>query len=130
MLMPKRTDKTKMQALLALGQSGWLDYLSRGMARPATSTLIDDGLRGMTSNPTIFEHAIGRTDDSDAALSTLASSSGIQARGGSALELRGRVAIASVAYATFPRLAPSMTFACGIRARPAARRHRFGCDTP
>ena len=36
--------------------------------------LIDDGLRGMTSNPTIFEHAIGGTADYDDELTKLASS--------------------------------------------------------
>src|SRR5206468_2210454 len=36
--------------------------------------LIDDGLRGMTSNPTIFEHAIGGSTDYDEALSRVAAS--------------------------------------------------------
>ena len=74
--MPKQTVKTTMEGLLALGQSVWLDYLSRGMTRSGgLQALIDDGLRGMTSNPTIFEHAVEQSDDYDAALSTLASSS-------------------------------------------------------
>ena len=68
--------KTKMQQLLDAGQSVWLDYLSRGMTRSGElRALIDKGLRGMTSNPTIFEHAIGTSADYDAELSTLASSS-------------------------------------------------------
>src|SRR5881275_343245 len=55
-----------MQALLDLGQSVWLDYLRRGMLRSGElQSLIDDGLRGMTSNPTIFEHAIGGSTDYD-----------------------------------------------------------------
>jgi transaldolase len=55
--------KTKMQALLDEGQSVWLDYLRRGMTRSGElSALIDDGLRGMTSNPTIFEQALSSTD--------------------------------------------------------------------
>src|SRR3989454_6613471 len=36
--------------------------------------MIDDGLRGMTSNPTIFEHAIGGSTDDDRALSRAAAS--------------------------------------------------------
>src|SRR2546426_348033 len=36
--------------------------------------MIDDGLRGMTSNPTIFEHAIGGSTDYDTALSRVAAS--------------------------------------------------------
>jgi transaldolase / glucose-6-phosphate isomerase len=67
---------TVMNALKALqeyGQSIWLDYLRRdlltggGLAR-----LIDeDGLRGMTSNPSIFEKAIGGSTDYDAAIRDL-----------------------------------------------------------
>ena len=54
---------TKMRALLEQGQSVWLDYLRRGMTRSGElSALIDDGLRGMTSNPTIFEQALSSTD--------------------------------------------------------------------
>ena len=68
--------KTKMQQLLDEGQSVWLDYLSRGMTRSGElRALIDKGLRGMTSNPTIFEHAIGTSTDYDDELSQLASSS-------------------------------------------------------
>jgi transaldolase len=53
--MTERTTQTAMQALLDLGQSVWLDYLRRGMLRSGElQSLIDDGLRGMTSNPTIF----------------------------------------------------------------------------
>ena len=64
-----------MQALLELGQSVWLDYLRRGMLRSGElQALIDDGLRGMTSNPTIFEHAIGGSSDYDDELRTLATS--------------------------------------------------------
>lgn len=73
--MTKRTTQTAMQALLELGQSVWLDYLRRGMLRSGElQSLIDDGLRGMTSNPTIFEHAIGGSSDYDATLRTLATS--------------------------------------------------------
>jgi transaldolase len=65
LIMPTPT-KTKMQALLDLGQSVWLDYLHRRMTRSGElRALIDDGLRGMTSNPTIFEHAIASSTDYD-----------------------------------------------------------------
>jgi transaldolase/glucose-6-phosphate isomerase len=64
-----------MHALLDLGQSVWLDYLRRGMLRSGElQSLIDDGLRGMTSNPTIFEHAIGGSSDYDDQLTHLARS--------------------------------------------------------
>ena len=61
--------KTKMQALLELGQSVWLDHLHRRMTRSdELRALIEAGLRGMTSNPTIFEHAIANGSDYDDAV--------------------------------------------------------------
>jgi transaldolase/transaldolase/glucose-6-phosphate isomerase len=63
-----------MQGLLKLGQSVWLDYLHRGMTRSGElQTLIDDGLRGMTSNPTIFEQAIAGSTDYDDEVARLSS---------------------------------------------------------
>src|SRR5688572_21957304 len=57
---------THMQRLLDLKQSVWLDDLSRGMTRSGgLRSLIDRGLRGVTSNPTIFEQAIERSDAYD-----------------------------------------------------------------
>jgi len=74
--MSKVVSKTRLQALLDLGQSVWLDYLRRGMLESGElQRMIDDGLRGMTSNPTIFEHAIGGSTDYDDALSRVAASS-------------------------------------------------------
>lgn len=48
-------------ALVALGQSIWLDFITRDLVRGGElRRLIEaDGLRGMTSNPTIFQQAIG-----------------------------------------------------------------------
>jgi transaldolase len=67
--------RSRMPALLELGQSIWLDYLRRGMLRSGElSGLIDAGLRGMTSNPTIFEQGIAGDDDYDDALARLAPS--------------------------------------------------------
>jgi transaldolase len=50
-----------------LGQSPWLDFITRELLRSGRlATLIrDDGLRGMTSNPTIFEKAITGSEDYD-----------------------------------------------------------------
>jgi transaldolase len=47
------------------GQSVWLDQISRSLLTTGElKRLIDqDGLRGMTSNPTIFQKAIGKGDD-------------------------------------------------------------------
>lgn len=50
---------SKLHELAALGQSIWLDYIRRGFIKSGElSALIDLGLRGVTSNPTIFEKAI------------------------------------------------------------------------
>jgi transaldolase/glucose-6-phosphate isomerase len=63
---------TQMQELTAAGQSIWLDNIRRSMfASGELRTLIDQGLRGMTSNPTIFEKAIGSGNDYDAQLREL-----------------------------------------------------------
>ncbi len=69
------TTGSRMPALLELGQSIWLDYLRRGMLRSGElAGLIAAGLRGMTSNPTIFEQAIGSSNDYDDALAKVAGS--------------------------------------------------------
>jgi transaldolase len=53
---------THLQGLLDMKQSVWLDDLSRDMTRYGElRDLIDRGLRGVTSNPTIFEQAIERS---------------------------------------------------------------------
>jgi len=56
------------------GQSIWLDYLRRGLITSGElQKLIDeDGLRGITSNPSIFEKAIGGSHDYDDAIKKLA----------------------------------------------------------
>jgi transaldolase len=49
--------------LRELGQSIWLDYIRRDLFQGELERLIaDDGLGGMTSNPTIFDQAISDTD--------------------------------------------------------------------
>ena len=49
------------------GQSLWLDYIRRSLITGdrLNRYLEEDGLRGMTSNPSIFEKAIGGSDDYD-----------------------------------------------------------------
>lgn len=55
------------------GQAVWLDFLARGfIAKGDLKTLIErDGVRGVTSNPSIFEKAIGGSDEYDEAISSL-----------------------------------------------------------
>jgi transaldolase len=57
-----------LKQLATLGQSIWLDYIRRDLiAGGGLKRLIEeDGLRGMTSNPAIFEKAIADSHDYDA----------------------------------------------------------------
>jgi transaldolase/glucose-6-phosphate isomerase len=62
----------QIRQLTAVGQSIWLDNIRRGMfASGELQRLLDSGLRGMTSNPTIFEKAIGAGNDYDEQLKGL-----------------------------------------------------------
>src|SRR5687768_12452134 len=68
-LINSRTMGNPLEALQLHGQSVWLDYIRRDLiADGELQRLIDeDGVRGVTSNPAIFEKAIaGSTDYSDA----------------------------------------------------------------
>ena len=63
---------TKLHDLAELGQSIWVDYVRRGFTRSGElQTIVDQGVRGVTSNPTIFEAAIARSDDYEPALQEL-----------------------------------------------------------
>jgi transaldolase len=54
-----------LKGLLAYGQSPWLDFIRRNVLLNGDlkKMIADDGLRGMTSNPAIFEKAITAGDD-------------------------------------------------------------------
>ncbi len=61
-----------IERLTALGQSIWFDNISRGMiAKGELAALVRQGLRGVTSNPTIFEKAISGSSDYDGQLKHL-----------------------------------------------------------
>lgn len=62
-----------VKALTTHGQAIWLDFLARGfIANGELRALVDsDGVRGVTSNPSIFEKAIGGSDEYDSAISAL-----------------------------------------------------------
>ena len=64
-----------LRTLLECGQSVWLDYIRRDLITSGKlKRLIDeDGLRGITSNPAIFEKAIAESSDYDDILKELAS---------------------------------------------------------
>src|SRR6195952_4256191 len=59
-----------VKALEKHGQAVWLDFLARGfVAKGDLKALIDsDGVKGVTSNPAIFEKAIGSSDEYDGAI--------------------------------------------------------------
>ncbi|WP_291853463.1 bifunctional transaldolase/phosoglucose isomerase [Bradyrhizobium sp.] len=59
-----------VKALEKHGQSVWLDFLARGfVAKGDLQALIEtDGVKGVTSNPSIFEKAIGSSDEYDGAI--------------------------------------------------------------
>jgi len=54
-----------LRALLEYGQSPWMDYVRRDLLTSGTlkKLIQEDGLMGMTSNPTIFEKAITGSKD-------------------------------------------------------------------
>ena len=56
----------ELEQLAELGQSVWLDYIRRSFIRSGElQSWIDRGLRGVTSNPSIFEKAIAGSTDYD-----------------------------------------------------------------
>ena len=62
------------QSLHELGQSLWLDNITRTLLRSGTLAryIREWSVTGLTSNPTIFEHAIGAGDSYDASIQVLA----------------------------------------------------------
>src|ERR1700722_13000285 len=67
-LEPKQGIMNPVKALENHGQAVWLDFLARGfIAKGELKKLIDDdGVKGVTSNPSIFEKAIDSSDEYDA----------------------------------------------------------------
>ena len=63
---------TKLIELEKLGQSVWFDYIRRSLITSGElQALIDKGVRGITSNPAIFEKAIAGSSDYDEAIRAL-----------------------------------------------------------
>jgi transaldolase len=55
---------TKLHQVAELGQAIWLDYIHRALiASGELGRLVDQGIRGVTSNPSIFQQAITGGDD-------------------------------------------------------------------
>ena len=69
-----KATKNPLKQLLNYGQSLWLDYIRRDLFTTGklTQLIREDGLRGMTSNPSIFEKAIADSSLYDDMLHSLA----------------------------------------------------------
>lgn len=64
-----QTPETPVQSLYGFGQSVWLDYIRRSMIQSGElHRLVEEGIRGVTSNPAIFQKAIAGSTDYDAAI--------------------------------------------------------------
>lgn len=78
-----KATKNPLQQLLDYGQSMWLDYIRRDLftSGKLKHMIAEDGLRGMTSNPAIFEKAIADSSLYDDMLKSLASRKDLDATG-------------------------------------------------
>jgi len=85
-----------LKGLLAYGQSPWLDFIRRNVLLNGDlkKMIADDGLRGMTSNPAIFEKAITAGDDYKDIINAP------DAKSSTATELYEKIAIRDVQDAT------------------------------
>ncbi|MEW6717499.1 MAG: transaldolase [Chloroflexota bacterium] len=72
--MSKEAASNPISALHSLGQSLWYDNIQRSLLRDGTleAMIQRDEIRGMTSNPSIFEKAISQTNEYDLDISHLA----------------------------------------------------------
>jgi transaldolase/glucose-6-phosphate isomerase len=79
----EKATKNPLKALLDNGQSMWLDYIRRDLftSGKLKQMIANDGLRGMTSNPAIFEKAIADSSLYDDMLKALASRKDLDATG-------------------------------------------------
>jgi transaldolase / glucose-6-phosphate isomerase len=76
-----KATKNPLKQLLDYGQSMWLDYIRRDLFTTGKlkQLINDDGLRGMTSNPSIFEKAIADSSLYDDVLHSLAKQNALSA---------------------------------------------------
>ena len=67
-------ENNPLKQLAAFGQSIWLDYIRRDLLTSGElgRMIEEDGLRGMTSNPSIFEKAIVESHDYDEDIRSMA----------------------------------------------------------
>ena len=79
---PKSKSSNPLRELLGYGQSVWLDNIRRSLLTSGElkHLLDDDGLRGVTSNPAIFEKAIAGSSDYTDLLQSLATQHELDAK--------------------------------------------------
>jgi len=77
-----RSAMNPLEELQHYGQSVWLDYIRRSLidSGELARLIAEDGLRGVTSNPAIFEKAIAGSSDYASALDDLASRRDLDAK--------------------------------------------------
>ncbi|MBJ7354051.1 MAG: transaldolase [Thermoleophilaceae bacterium] len=94
--MSVNTINERLARLTALGTSVWLDQIGQGLIdRGELKRYVDEySLRGVTSNPAIFEKAVLESDDYDAIITD-----GFAA-GKSAMEIYKEIAVSTVKSAT------------------------------
>jgi len=86
--------RRKLHQLAELGQSIWLDYIQRSLIQSGElAEYVENGLRGMTSNPAIFEKAITESDEYDEQIQKLS------LEGKSAREIYERLSIDDIRMA-------------------------------
>jgi transaldolase/glucose-6-phosphate isomerase len=83
---------SRLRLLTAAGQSVWLDFITRELLRSGelARLIADDGVAGVTSNPSLFQKAISTGTAYEAEISTLAR------QGMSALQIYEALAIADI----------------------------------
>ena len=72
-----------LKALSEQGQSVWLDFMRRSLVTTGElQRLIDnDGLKGLTSNPTIFQKAVEGSEDYDDLFAGVGAAGSVGGRG-------------------------------------------------
>lgn len=86
--------RERIEQITALGQAIWLDYISRELLQSGgLARHVDQGISGVTSNPTIFHKAITGSDVYDADIRALA------AAGKSAVQIYEALVLADIAEA-------------------------------
>jgi transaldolase / glucose-6-phosphate isomerase len=78
-----KSTENPLKALTRYGQSVWLDYIRRNLISTGELARLirEDGLRGVTSNPSIFEKAIAGSTDYSQALKGLEQRQDLDAKG-------------------------------------------------